>query len=270
MLSNTSRSLTYLCALLYGVLGISLFLMPEQLSPVFAWKVTAFMTMTIGGWCIGNAWLAYITARRWEWKLVYTPLIYLWLFGVGELIVLVLFRDKLKLAHPIAWLYFITLIVNALAAFVGIFDYLRLRPSNELSGAAFTRNQSMVVIVFVLFVGFLGVYGLTTQIGAPGTNAGIFPEVMSLLTLRSFGVFYFSLALGVVPYLWDKNINAILHHALASYALIVFITAAAFVYIGLFNFAERPGGLAYFGAYLAVGIPLIFIFRKYGTGSPKN
>jgi hypothetical protein len=255
---------------LYGTLGALLFLLPEQLAAVFAWKVTAFMTMTIGGWCLGNAWLAYVNARRWEWKLVYTSLIYLWLFGVGELIVLFLFRDKLKLEHPIAWLYFITLIINTLTAFIGVFDYLRIRPSNKLSGPAITKIQSLPAIAFVVFVGFLGLYGLTAQIGAPGTNAGIFPEVMSLFTLRSFGVFYFSLALGVVPYFWDSSLNAILHHSFAAYGLIVFITAAAFIYIRLFNFAERPGGLAYFGAYLVVGIPLLFVFRRYGTGVSRN
>ena len=119
----------------------------------------------------------------------------------------------------------------------------------------------------MIFVGSLGLYGLTAQIGDIGTNAGIFPEVMSLFTLRSFGVFYLSLALGVVPYFWDRSLNAILHHSFAAFGLILFITAAAFMYIGLFDFAERPGGLAYFGAYLVVGIPLIFVFRKYGTGT---
>ena len=267
MLSNISRWLTYTCALLYAILGALLFLFPAQLAPVFAWKVTAFMTMTIGGWCIGNAWLAYITARRWEWKLVYTSLIYLWLFGIGELIVLFLFRGKLKLGHPIAWLYFTTLIINAFAAFIGVFDYLRIRPTNELSGPAITKAQSLPAIVFVIVVGFLGLYGLIAQIGAPGTNAGIFPEVMSLFTLRSFGVFYLSLALAVVPYFWNRSLNAILHHSFAAFGLILFITAAAFVYIGLFNFSEHPGGLAYFGAYLVVGIPLTFVFRKYGTGT---
>jgi hypothetical protein len=244
-----------------------MYLLPEQLAPVFAWKVTAFMTMTIGGWCLGNAWLAHITARRWEWRLVYTSLVYLWLFGIGELIVLFVFRDKLKLEHPIAWFYFITLIVNAFAAFIGIFDYLRVRASNKLGGRSITKVQSLPAVAFVLFVGFLGLYGLTAQIGAPGTNAGIFPEVMSLFTLRSFGVFYFSLALGVVPYFWDRNLNAILHHSFAAFGLIVFITAAAFVYIHLFDFSNRPGGLLYFIAYLAVGIPLFFIFGKFGTGT---
>jgi hypothetical protein len=267
MLSNTSRLLTYLCAFLYGILGTLLFIFPEHLAPVFAWKVTAFMTMTIGGWCLGNAWLAYISARRWEWKLVYTTLIYLWLFGIGELIVLILFRDKLKLYHPIAWLYFVTLIVNTLTAFVGIFDYFRIRPSNELNGPTTTKGQRIPAIAFVIFVGFLGLYGLTMQIGAPGTNAGIFPEVMSLFTLRSFGVFYFSLAIAVIPFFRDKSLNAILHHSLASYGLIILITAAAFINIDLFNFTKHPGGLLYFAAYLAVGIPLLFIFHKYGTGT---
>ena len=89
---------------------------------------------------------------------------------------------------------------------------------------------------------------------------------MSLFTLRSFGVFYFCIAMAVVPFLKDRSLNSILHHSIASYGLILFITAAAFVYIGIFDFAARPGGLLYFGAYLMVGIPLLFIFRKLGTG----
>ncbi|MFN8381633.1 MAG: hypothetical protein U0V02_06825 [Anaerolineales bacterium] len=270
MLSNTSRLLTYACAVLYGVAGVLMYTMPEQIAPIFAWKVTGFMTMTIGGWCIGNAWLAYITARRWEWKLVYTSLIYLWLFGLGEITVLFSFRSKLALAHPIALLYLVALIVNAITSIFGIFDYLRLRPSNALSGPTITKAQHILAIAFVLFVGFLGFYGITAKIGDIGTNGGIFPEIMTLFTLRAFGVFYFSLALAVIPYLWDKNLNAILHHSIASYALVIFITIAAFIYIRLFDFAAHPGGSLYFIAYLAVGIPLIFTFRKLGTGLSKG
>jgi len=268
MLSNTSRLLTYLNALLYAILGALLFILPEQLAPVFAWKVTAFMTITIGGWCLGNAWLAWFAARRWKWSFVYTSLIYLWMFGIGELLVLYLFRDKLKLEHPIAWLYFSTLIVNVLTALIGIFELLRNRPRNDSTSTTPTTNsfQYTALILFILFVGFLGLYGCTAQFGAPGTNGGIFPEIMSLFTLRSFGVFYLSIALAVVPFLRDRSIPPILHHSIASYGLILFITAAAFVYIGVFDFAARPGGILYFGAYLAVGIPLLFSFRKLGTG----
>lgn len=269
MLSKYSRSLTYLTAFLYGTLGLFLYIFPEQLAPVFAWKVTPFMTMTIGGWCIGNGWAAFITARRWKWSLVYTALLYLWAFGVSELIVLVLFRAKLQLGHPIAWLYLVTLAVNVIAAVLGIADWIRLHPSTEGYGEKLTSFQRGLAVVFVLFVGFLGVYGSTAQIGAPGTNGGIFPEAMSPFTLRSFGVFYLSIALAAIPFMLGRSINTALHHGFASIALIFFITLAAFVYIRLFDFSQRPGGLLYIGVYLIVGIPLFFTLRKMGTGESK-
>jgi hypothetical protein len=269
MLSNTSRWLTYLLAVLYAVLGASLFFLPESLAPVFAWKVTPFMTMTIGGWSLGNAWLAWVTARRWQWSLVYGSLFFLWIFGVGELLVLFNFRNALVLVHPIAWLYFVTLLVNTAAAVIGILDWIRTRPTLA-PPSPFTRLEYAATLAFIIFVGFLGLYGTIVQIGAPGTNGGIFPEVMSLFTLRSFGMFYLSLSLSVVPHLLNQNRNALLHYGYAAYALIIFITAAAFVYIRLFDFSAHPGGLAYFGAYLIVGIPLIFVFLKQGTGAPRN
>lgn len=266
MLSNLSRALTFATALLYSVLGAALFILPEQLASGFAWKVTAFMTMTIGGWCLGNAWLAFISAWRWDWKRIYPAMIYLWLFGVSQTFVLVFFRDKLKLEHPIAWLYLLALAVNVLAALVASVDWLHTRPSHTFGGQALTLRQRWPAFAFVLFVGFLGLYGLSAPAGAPGTNGGIFPETMTLFTLRSFGAFYFCLALGAVPLFWEKNVQAALHQAFAAYGLIFFITLAGFVYIGLFDFSARPGGLAYFGAYLIVGIPLLFVFRRYGTG----
>lgn len=267
MLSNLSRWLTYLTAILYAVPGFFLFILPERLAPVFAWKVTPFMTMTIGGWALGNAWLAWMIARRWRWGLVYPSLLYLWLFGCSELLVVYAFRDKLVLSHPIAWLYLIALIVNVVTTLVGLIDLIRLRPRVESSALQLQAKHRNGVIFYILFVGFLGVYGLTVQLGAPGTNGGIFPEVMSLFTLRSFGAFYLSLALSVIPLLREKNLNTFLSHAIISYGLIIFITLAAFAYIRLFDFAARPGGLVYFGAYLIVAILLFFEFRKYGTGT---
>lgn len=267
MLSRLSRGLTYVLSALYVIVGLPLFFLPEQLAPNFAWKVTPFMTMTIGGWCLGNAWLAWVAARRWSWNLVYTALIYLWLFGIGELIVLYAFRDRLILIHPIAWLYLITLIVNVVTALVGVADWLRIRPANDVHGLPLQAKHRFLALLYVLFVGFLGAYGTVVQVGAPGTNGGIFPEIMSVFTLRSFGVFYLSLALAVVPFLWEKSLKPFLTHGFASYGLIVFITLAAFVYIRLFDFAARPGGLAYFGAYFVVGILLFLEFMKSGTGN---
>ena len=74
MLSDTSRLLTYICAILYALTGALLFLFPAALAPVFTWQVTPFMLMAIGGWCLGNAWLAFLNARRWG--LTRTSLLY--------------------------------------------------------------------------------------------------------------------------------------------------------------------------------------------------
>jgi hypothetical protein len=263
MLSNASRWLTYVTAALYVVLGLSLFFLPEQLAPVFAWKVTPFMTMTIGGWCLGNAWLAYYAARRWEWRRIYSALLYLWLFGIFESYVLFAFRGNLQLVHPIAWLYLVTLGINLLTAAVGIVEWLRIRPARTTFGEPVLWWQRLAVIVFVPLVGYLGLYGVIAQIGWPSTQGEIFPEVMSLFTLRSFAFFYLSLALAVVPLIWERNMSTLLNHALAAYGFIVAITIAAFVYIRLFDFVEQPGGLLYFGAYLIVGIPLLVVFAMY-------
>lgn len=108
-----------------------------------------------------------------------------------------------------------------------------------------SAGQTATTVAFIVFVGFLGLNGSFAQIGAPRTHGGIFPEVMSLFTLRSFGMFYLTPELAVVPHLWNKNLNAI-----------------------LLNFAAKSGGLLYFIANLVVGIPLIFVFRKLGTGAP--
>lgn len=266
MLSPTSRWLTYGVALAYALLGPALFFWSASLAPVFAWKVTPFMTMTIGGWCLGNAWLAWISARRWEWRLVYTTLIYLWLFGVLQSAVVLAFAAKLQLAHPIAWLYLGSLGLNILAAAFGVADVVRLHPARPATGAAVRPLHRAAVWAFVLFVGFLGAYGLAAPAGAAGTNGGIFPEAMSMFTLRSFAAFYLALAVAAVPLLAERSLPVLLHHSFASYGLIVAITAAAVCYLPLFDFTLRPGGLLYFGAYLVVGLPLLVVFNRLGTG----
>lgn len=266
MLSTTSRLLTYLLAVLYAVLGFLLFFMPEQLAPIFAWKVTAFMTATMGGWCIGNAWSAFVSARRWDWKRVYLSLIYLWMFGVAELMVLIAFRDKLLLQHPIAWLYLLTICINALAAVVGVYDWLRLKPARESFGLQAKAYHYVLFAAFVLVVATLAVYGLFAQIGNAGTNGGVFPEIMSLFTLRAFAAFYFSLSVSAAFGFRERNLSALLHYGYSSYLLVIAITAAIFVYLNLFDFAAHPGQYIYVGAYFLVGIPLTITMIREGTG----
>lgn len=270
MLTNLSRSLTYLTALLYAVLGTALFVFPEQLAPVFAWQVSPFVTMTIGGWCLGNAWLAFLAARRWQWGLVYSALCYLGLFGLLESLVVFLFREKLQLAHPIAWLYLATLGVNLLMTLLALVEYPRVWPKLTSQGAPVSMSLRALNLVFIFFVAFLGYYGLSAKIGDFGTNGGIFPEVMSLFTLRSFGAFYLSLALGVIPLLWAKSGNSYLSHGLLSTGLLIFITLAALALLRVFDFQTHPSQMIYIGTYLVVGAVVGLLLWKYGTGTRNS
>ncbi|HMV28912.1 MAG TPA: hypothetical protein PKJ84_10485 [Anaerolineales bacterium] len=266
MLTKTSRVLTYLLAALYAVIGGVLFFRPEQQAPIFAWNVTGFMTMTIGAWCLGNAWLAFFTARRWNWQLVYPALSYLWSFGLLEGMIVVSFREKLNLDYPVAWFYVSVISLNAIAAAFGIVDWLRVRPAGSPS-EPMTGLMRGVATAFVLFVGFLGVYGLSVQAGAPATTGEIFPEAMTTLTLRSFGAFFLALTIGMLPLLFEKNRAPFLNYSFLAFGLIIIITIAAFAYFPLFNFGEHPFGSLYFLAYFVAAGVSIFFFRKFGTGA---
>jgi hypothetical protein len=259
MLSNISRLLTYLTALLSALTGAVLFFAPEQMAAVFAWKVTPFMVMTIGGWCLGNAWLALLVARYWDWTLNHASAMYLWMFGLFETAVLIAFRDKLALGHWIAWLYLAMLAANLITAVWGIIDWLRLRPVIRPARERTSATISVLNLLFIIFVGFLAAYGLLARVGAPGTNGGIFPEIMSPFTLRSFAAFYLALALSTVPVLLRRDVDQILLYSVAAYGLIVFITGAIVAYGRLFNFATAPGGLAYIGAYVVVGLLIAIV-----------
>lgn len=265
MLSKSSRLLTYGLAALYALLGLALLVFPARLAPAFAWNVSPFVAMTIGGWCLGNAWAALVAARRWRWSQVYAVLIYLWLFGLLQLLVVFLFRDKLRLEHPIAWLYLLTLLTNVVAAAWGLADWFRLRPSWITDGRTITPLIRLLIILFVVFVSFLGLYGLLAQEGWPGTNGGIFPEVMSPFTLRSFGAFYLSLALATATLWISRRFESFLTFIFAEMGLVVAITLAALWNLRLFDFTARPGGLAYIGVYGIVGAVMLVLMWKYGT-----
>jgi len=262
MLSPTSRWLTRILSALYAALGLILFLAPDWSAANFSWKVSPFVAMTMGGWCLGNAIIAWESARVWRWAVVHPNLIYLWLFGLLETIVLITFGDRLILDVVMAWPYIATLAVTLLAGVVGVVDWLRLRPALTPEGAPVSSGVRGGVIFFVVFVGFLAVGGSLAQPGGLSTEGGVFPEKLSLFTVRAFAAFYAALSLAAVPLLWTKGSAPILAFGRVGIGLILPITVAAIVNLGQFDFAARPGGLVYFGAYLGTLIVTVFLILR--------
>jgi cation transport ATPase len=145
------------------------------------------------------------------------------------------------------------------------------RVAGNYAAEAGRLGDRAVLALFILVVGFLGCYGLLAPPGARGLNATIFPEILSMFSLRSFGVFYLTLALCTVPAFLSGRRSELLAHAFAMYGLIVFITIAAAAFPEIWRFAERPHQYIYPGIYLLVGLGAAGYLLRFGSGRvPHN
>lgn len=266
MISTQLRKFSYALASMYLVMGLVLFLAPHWASENFAWRISPFVAMTIGGWSLGTGWACFIVAKRAHWGAMLGTIIFVSLFGGFETGVVVLFRARLLLQSPLAWLYLVTLIATCLFALIAVVEGAGLRRMSLHVGPRFGAGTIALVIIFVLLVGFLGLYGLAAVQGMRGLNAGIFPEILSPFSLRAFGSFYLVLAIGAISLLITRGIGNLVSYAYSMYGLIVFITLAAFVFIGKFDFANRPSQLIYIGIYIAVGLVTGIYMLRNGTG----
>jgi len=256
MLSSISRTLTYLCALCYLLLGAALFLAPDWAAGNFPWNVSSFVVMTIGGWCLGNAVFAWQSARLWDWRLVYPSLIYLWLFGIFEAAVLVAFRDKVNVASIVAFGYMLTIGINVLTALIGIIDWLRLRPNISVDGVPVPAYVRGLTTFFTINLSILALGGLLARAGGLSTEGSLFPEPLTLFTVRAFAAFFAAICLSALPLIWARNLTPMFSYGWAGLILIIPILIAAFVNLDKFDFSGRPGGILYLGAYIVV---LVFV-----------
>ena len=259
--SPAARQLTVAFGVLSAAVGAVMFAAPRWAAREFAWNVSAFVAMTIGAWCLGNAWVVWVAIRNWPWATSLAVLVYLWAFSTLEVVVLVWFRDKLRTDVLLAAPYLVMLGVGLLAALRGASELAARQPFPPAGeGAEAGRGLRNAVAAFVAFVGFLGVFGLfATGFGA---SQRVFPEPLSPFTLRAFAVFYLALAVGALTLLRGRAREPVLVYGRAGLGLIVPITAAALVYIGRFDFAGHPGQSAYIGAYVVVAVAVVAVLAS--------
>jgi hypothetical protein len=270
MLSSSSRTLTYLSALCYLLVGTVLFLAPGWGSGKFAWNVSPFVLMTIGGWCLGNAVFAWQSARTWQWALVYPSLIYLWLFGIFEAIVMLTFRDKVSLGTVVASGYVLAIGINVLTAIVGILDLLRLRPSIRVEGIPVPGYVRGLTIFFTFNLAILALGGLFAHAGGLSTEGGIFPEPLTLFSVRAFAAFFAAIGLSALPLTWTRNLTPMFPYGLAGVLLTIPILIAAFVNLDKFDFSGRPGGILYIGVYLFTLVVVAWGLWRYRSTMPQT
>jgi len=264
-LSSVSRALTALTAVASGVLGVLLYVAPPWAAPRFAWQVTELMVMSIGAWFLGNCLWATRIVLDWRWARWSSSLVYLWAFGLLQSVVLLAFRHKVVTDTPLALFYLCVIGLMVVAAVVGVADVVRLRPRWTDAGPPMPRWLQVAVIVFICFTGFLFAVAILRPSAAVGGH--VFPETMTPLTVRTFGVYFLTLALSALVVLVGRRLAPLLVHIEGGIGITVPILVASLVYLGVFDFGAHPGQWIYLGAYvvfLLIAIPTVVHYRRAG------
>jgi hypothetical protein len=269
-LSSASRWLTRVVAVAYLLLGLVMFAFPDWSAHHFPWKVSSFVAITLGSYLLGNAWIAAVAQHTWTFASVYSLLIYLWLFGVLETVVVLIHRDKLITGAVLTVPYLIMLGLTVIAAVAGVADWIRRRPPLRSAGMAMPGWVRGLLWAFVIVVAFIAagvLYG-----PASAHDGRYFPQPLSSFTLGALGVFYLSLSLSVLVMVRQPRIAAVTTNLRGTVVLVAVIVIATLVYIGIFHFGAHPRRIVYLGTYLVVlvGAIAILVWHRRLSASQLN
>lgn len=128
------RKFNYVVAILFGMIGITLFIAPDWSADHFAWTISPFVAMTMGGWYIGNAAFAAAAGRIDNWSHAHPVQIVTWSFGLLQGLLLVIHNDVLNVDSVLAFAYIATLAVASLNTCIGVAMWARQRPAIEPDG----------------------------------------------------------------------------------------------------------------------------------------
>lgn len=262
MLAPRTRAAIRIGSALYIVLGLVLFAAPEWAASVFPWSVSPFVARTIGGWALGNGIGAWFAAAPGPATRVMPVLVYLTAFAAAQLLVVIAFRSALQVSALLTIPYLLTLAFTLIA---GAFGILELRKAHEVvisKVLPLARNVRVALAALTVFVAALAIGGLLAGAGGLSTTGKIFPEPLTLFTVRAFAAFYLALAIGLAALLARPHADSAVMLGIAGVALIVPILAAALLHLGAFDFAGRPLGILYLAAYAVVLVPAAaFVWR---------
>ncbi|HJP89761.1 MAG TPA: hypothetical protein VJ850_12065 [Candidatus Limnocylindrales bacterium] len=266
MLAPRTRAAIRIGSLLYLALGLVLFAAPEFAASAFPWSVGSLVAMTIGGWMLGNGAALWFASAPGPASRVMPVLAYVAAFAALELLIAIAFRGALQLDALLAIPYLLTLVVSLIASAFGM---LELRNSTDViasDDAPLPTLHRRLLLGLLVFVTALGVGGFLAGDGGLSTTGRIFPQPLTLFTVRAFAAFYLALAVGIGALLLRPGIGSAMVLGIAGIALIIPILLAAILHLGAFDFAGRPLGILYLAAYAVVLVPsLVFVVRHRET-----
>lgn len=262
MLAPRTRAALRIGALLYVVLGAVLLAAPDLAAPAFPWSVSALAAMTFGGWALGNGIGLWFAAAPGPVARIRPVLVYLTVFAAAQLLVMLAFRSALQVEGLLTVPYVVTLAFTMIAAAFGLLELRSTTAIVFLDDAPLSSRVRILLTALTAFVAALAFGGFLAGTGGLSTTGKIFPEPLTLFSVRAFAAFYLALTAGLVALLLRPRASSGFMLGITGVALIVPITAAALLSIGAFDFAGRPLGILYLGAYILVLIPTaLFLWR---------
>jgi hypothetical protein len=248
VLGTLARRVTTLAAVLFLALGAVMFVAPHWAARSFPWKVSPFLAMTIGAWYLGSAVFALFSVRDGRWANIYAALLYVWLFGLFESLVVAADTGVLDLGKPLTWPYFAALAAGLVAAAAGIVELVRTRPPLAAPGPFTPAVFRIASAAFVVATALLALPLLDGYQNPPS----IWPGPLTLASARSFAAFFGALSLSAIAVALSRPLAPVLTFLRGGIVLNVIILVAAAVFIGKFHFEAHPGQFLYVGLYVVV------------------
>ncbi len=249
-----------LAVVAYVATGVPLFVAPSWASERFAWKVSPFVAMTAGAWCLGTAVFAAWAVVDRRWMAIRPCVVYVLAFGATQLGVALYESDLLRTDVALSWTYLAALGLSVVGGLVAVVDGgRRLGPDRRPGGFEMTPGMRAADVFFVAFVWLLAAVAFWAP--ARALDGAIFPEPLSLFSLRAFGVFYLSLGIAFAALVRDRRADAVVVGMWCGMALVLPILVATAVHADSFDLSEHPGQLAYPLAYIAALVGAVVILR---------
>src|SRR5688572_7773331 len=181
--------------------------------------------MTIGAWAMGMGAIAVDAGRRWDLHRSFAALVLVWVFAWLELLVVVAFLPALRTDHVLTWPYLLALGITALAGILGVPALYGARHEIRRPGERIPAWIRFFIVSFIVVVGFLAVSLFVRDAQAAGQT--LFPEPLTLFTVRAFSAFFASLVAGAAALLLSRDVAAPVELARVGLYLLVPILIAS-------------------------------------------
>jgi len=260
-----SKTILAISGLVLVFTGVGLFLIPEFGAENFAWNVSPFLAMTIGGWSIGMGVMALDAARLWAstgLSRVYASVLAVWLFAVLQLAVVIGFSAIVHFDHVLTYPYLLAILLGAVSAVLGGPVLWRRRALLRTQGEGTPVWLRATYAIFTVVTLFLAVAAL----GVDVSTRAVVPEPLSPFSATAFAAFLVALAAGALPMVFTHDVEPAAQYARAGLFPDILTLAAALSFSATFDFAAHPGGWLYISAYVVVAIVALFIVWWHRRG----